>query len=94
MYIHNRTICLIKGDGFGLSKKVDKGFESIYWNLSYRRRFIRDLWMWPWTIISIVFIFCIGDSIFMNRVVPVIVLVIGIVQSIYDYRKWKKCEQS
>ncbi|NKF07641.1 hypothetical protein J1C67_10845 [Clostridium gasigenes] len=94
MYIHNLTIHFIKGAEFGLSKKVDKGSESIYWNLSYRRRFIRDLWMWPWAIILMGFIFWIGDSIFMNRVVPVIGLVIGLFQSIYDYSKWKKGEQS
>lgn len=30
MYIHNLTIHFIKGAEFGLSKKVDKGSESIY----------------------------------------------------------------
>lgn len=25
--------------------KVDKGFELIYWKLSYRRKFIRTLWL-------------------------------------------------
>ena len=26
-------------------EKVDKGFELIYYRLSYRRRFIRTLWL-------------------------------------------------
>ncbi|MGH4137853.1 hypothetical protein [Clostridium sp.] len=77
-----------------MSKKADKGFQLIYWKLSYRRRFIRDLWLFPFVIISIGFMVWIGDSIFMKRVAPVIGLVIYIFQSIYDYSKWKKCEQS
>lgn len=88
----NRTVCFIKGGRFELSKKTDKGFQLSYWKLSYRRRFIRDLWMLPFVIISIGFIIWIGDSIFTNIVVLVIGLVLFLVQSIYDYSKWKKYE--
>lgn len=29
------------------NEKVDKGFELLYKNLSYRRKFIRTLWLIP-----------------------------------------------
>jgi len=35
-------------------EKVDKGFELFYYNLSYRRRFIRTIWMIPFAILTIV----------------------------------------
>lgn len=35
-------------------EKIDKGFELSYYNLSYRRRFIRTLWMIPFAILVIV----------------------------------------
>ncbi|MBU3171916.1 hypothetical protein [Clostridium estertheticum] len=61
-----------------MSKKVDKGLQLIYWKLTYRRRFIRELRIFPFIIISIGFMVWIGGSIFMNRVAPVIGLVIYI----------------
>lgn len=43
--------------------KVDKGFELVYWELSYRRKFIRTLWMIPWTIVSLIFIQIVGGKL-------------------------------
>ena len=42
--------------------KVDKGFELVYWKLSYRRKFIRTLWMIPWTIVALIFIQIVGKN--------------------------------
>ena len=42
-------------------EKVDKGIELCYWKLSYRRKFIRTLWMIP---IAIVIIFYFHTKIF------------------------------
>ena len=78
--------------------KVDKGFELIYWNLSYRRKFIRTLWLTP---IGALLIFLIvknpwnipfyGRNLFANLLIVAIVLT-TIVQLIYTYYKWKKEE--
>jgi len=40
-----------------MANKVDKGFELRYWRLSYRRKFIRTLWMIPFLLAAIILIF-------------------------------------
>ena len=50
---------LWKGD---YMNKVDKGFELVYWKLSYRRKFIRTLWTIPWMIASLIFIQIVGEN--------------------------------
>jgi hypothetical protein len=76
-----------------MSKKVDKGFQLIYWKLSYRRKFIRTLWTIPIFVISIGIIIFLGNGIFMSRVMPLILIILFIIQLIYNYIKWKKDEQ-
>lgn len=73
--------------------KTYKGFELIYWKLSYRRRFIRNLWWLPIVIISIAFMFLINDKLILNRIVPIVLLILYIVELIYNYMKWNKCEK-
>lgn len=73
--------------------KTDKGFELIYWKLSYRRRLIRNLWWLPIVIISIAFMFLINDKLILNRIVPIVLLILYIVELIYNYMKWNKCEK-
>lgn len=81
------------GEIFKMSKKVDKGFELIYWNLSYRRKFIRTLWNIPIFIISIGIIIFLDKGIFLSRIMPLILIISFILQIIYNYTKWKKEEQ-
>lgn len=50
------------------NNKVDKGFEVLYWRLSYRRKFIRTLWLMPIGIIISAYIFNKGDLLFINRI--------------------------
>lgn len=72
--------------------KVDKGFEIIYWNLSYRRKFIRTLWMTPFCVVPIIFVWTTGDRIIINRVIPSVIIIIYFIQLLYTYLKWKKEE--
>lgn len=75
-----------------MDRKVDKGFHLNYWKLSYRRRFIRNLWMLP-LLIAITGIFITrGDSALTCRIIPIILLVSSIFELIYNYLKWKKNE--
>ncbi len=68
--------------------KVDKGFELFYDNLSYRRKYIRTIWM--------IFI-GIGIGILISYINVVISLfywlpfiIIGIKQLRYNYMMWQK----
>lgn len=70
-------------------KKVDKGFELNYYNLSYRRRFIRTLWMIPWMILALCLLDWIGVSIYILLLVAVIFVVVGFIQALQNYKKWK-----
>lgn len=76
--------------------KVDKGFELVYWKLSYRRKFIRTLWMIPWAIVSLIFIQIVGKNykytILYTILAGIIYLVILPIQAIYNYKKWMQEE--
>ncbi|WP_133017121.1 hypothetical protein [Clostridium cuniculi] len=75
-----------------MKNKVDKGFELAYWNLSYRRKFIRNLWQGPLCFLLIVFTILMGDDVFINRIVPILLVVFYIWQLIYTYIKWRNDE--
>lgn len=75
-------------------KKADKGFQLVYWKLSYRRKFIRSLWTIPIFIISIGIIIFQGKGIFISRIMPLILVVLGICELLYNYKKWKNDKES
>ena len=81
----------------GEKVKVDKGFEINYYKLTYRRKFIRTLWLFPLLLVSlktylncfkdvnsefILYFFCYGVSL--------VVLLCYVFQLIYNYRKSKE----
>lgn len=70
--------------------KVDKGFELIYYRLSYRRRFIRTLWLIPWMIIALCWLRWLGASIFIVVPLAVIFAIIDFIQALHNYKKWKE----
>ena len=80
---------LWKGD---YMNKVDKGFELVYWKLSYRRKFIRTLWTIPWMIASLIFIQIVGENYKYTMIAGIIYLVVFPIQAIYNYKKWMKEE--
>jgi len=69
------------------NNKVDKGFQLIYWKLSYRRKFIRTLWMTPFAIIAIALMFLAGGNILINTVLSLLIVVMYFIQLIYTYVK-------
>jgi len=78
-----------------MDKNVDKGFELNYWNLSYRRKFIRSLWVTAFFVIIVVLIFLFKINI--SFLIPIkYILFIGTVvcicQLIYTFNKWKSNE--
>ena len=70
--------------------KNDKGFNFNYWNLSYRRKFIRTIWIVILTTICIWY--------FTNPPIRLILvigsLIAGAIQGGYTYMKWKDEEKS
>lgn len=75
-----------------MANKVDKGFELVYWRLSYRRKFIRTLWVIPFLLVTIILIFVSPLNIVYTVAVSIILLVIFLIQLIYNYKKWKRTE--
>ena len=75
--------------------KTDNGFQLLYYRLSYRRRFIRTLWLLPFGMILIIFLMTNPEIIFKNRliqnvIIPMLLVVGNIGQLTYNYTKWKK----
>ena len=69
--------------------KTDKGFEFNYWNLSYRRKFIRTLWMIPWILLAAFLVYVRTNSPVISVALAVVLAVIEIIQAAYNYCKWK-----
>lgn len=76
-----------------MSRKVDKWFHLNYWKLSYRRRFVRNLWMLPLLMVIYGILIMRGDSTLTCRIIPIILLVSSVFELIYNYLKWKKTEK-
>ncbi|SHI18746.1 hypothetical protein [Clostridium intestinale] len=72
------------------NNKVDKGFEIIYWKLSYRRKFIRTLWMTAICVVLMIFVWVTGERIIINRVMPIASIILCFIQLLYTYLKWKE----
>ncbi|MBD7910564.1 hypothetical protein [Clostridium cibarium] len=72
--------------------KVDKGFEALYFNLSYRRKFKRTLWTLPFVIVMLLFILLSGGNISRNLLISAFVIIGVLVQLIYTYLMWKREE--
>lgn len=75
------------------SEKIDEGFELVYWNLSYRRKFLRTLWMTPFFIFAIILGWVEFKSVLVTAIFTILGVGIEITQVIYTYKKWKAIEQ-
>ena len=73
---------------------VDKGFELNYYKLSYRRRFIRTLWLILWINLILILLHFLGEPAYI--VVPMAVgfAVIEYIQASINYKKWKEEENN
>ena len=68
--------------------KVDKGFELIYKNLSYRRKVIRTLW----TIVIGNLVYGLFYLLGTTKLITItygIFMIIFIIQLVYNYLKWQ-----
>ncbi len=69
--------------------KTDRGFELSYWNLSYRRKFIRSLCLLPLVPLVSVLCYLNTHSLSSAVILAIVIFMIGAIQIIYTYRKWK-----
>lgn len=76
----------------GKATKTDKGFELSYWKLSYRRKFIRTLYLLPLVPLTSVFCYLDTHSLSSAVILAIVLFMIGAIQIIYTYRKWKCTE--
>ena len=67
------------------NNKVDKDFELCYWKLSYRRKFIRTLWVLA--IVILMSPFLISKD---RTATATVLIILTLVQLIYNYLKWQK----
>lgn len=72
--------------------KIDQGRCFSYFKLSYRRRFKRDFWGIPMFIILLILLYIV--SAFSVTVIFILsmILLLTIIQSVYNYKMWKKNE--
>ena len=71
-----------------MDDKVDKGFEINYWKLSYRRKFIRTLWVSPIVILAVY----LNPDIFSTLVFRLLVILSCAVLVAYNFYKWQRTE--
>lgn len=83
-------ISLLMSSKWKMCEKVDKGIMLCYWKLSYRRKFIRTLWLVPISIIFIGVFYSTFQSIFWSCLIAAVVAIMLLIQAIYNYKKWKK----
>ncbi|WP_144513889.1 ATPase [Bacillus sp. FJAT-22090] len=82
---------LILSKTFKEKEKVDKGFEFIYFKLTYRRKMIRSLTSLPIVIIALLIIYYYSNwSLEFYITFVLLVLLIGLAQFIYNFKKWKE----
>ena len=77
----------------GYTKKVDKGFELVYFRLTYRRKMIRTLWM---TLLFPVLYFLlryIGLDLFYTWIFLAALSLGHLAQLFYTYYMWNKYER-
>lgn len=72
-------------------QKIDEGFELVYWKLSYRRKFLRTLWMIPFIILAVFSTWLVWHSTAISITAALVLIIVEIVQAVYTYNKWK-CE--
>ncbi len=75
---------------YDMSQKVDKGIELCYWKLSYRRKFIRTLWIIPFEVIVISNFCTTYQSYIFPWIIGAVLFLLSFIQAIYNYKKWKQ----
>ena len=72
---------------------MEKKKKSIgYYSLSYKERFVRTLVLFPVAIIAVFLLDLVYDNSLLTLIVAIVVGLVGIIQALYNYKKWKQDE--
>ena len=93
IYIENNAYKQKRKNSQTKNEKVDKGFELVYWNLSYRRKFIRSLWISPICILFVYLCTNLFEEKIIGLFISVSIILIAIIQIIYTFYKWQSEEK-
>ena len=74
---------------YDTGERTDKGFKLCYWKLSYRRRFLRTIWMSPICVAMILWFYHESQSFFWTCIAAVVLVSLVLGQAVSNYRKWK-----
>lgn len=76
------------------AEKKDKGFVFNAYKLSYRRKFIRSIWAFPYILLLYIFIYWYGDLTTNEyMVIGFIFILLALLDIATSYMKWKKNEK-
>ncbi|UXH43270.1 hypothetical protein N5C46_16445 [Rossellomorea vietnamensis] len=76
------------------TQRTDKGFEWYYFNLTYRRKMIRTLWMTPLVLVLYFLLRFIGLDLMYTLIFVGVGLLSHILQLAYNYHMWNKYERN
>lgn len=83
------VVCSLLRRRYDTGERIDKGIELFYWKLSYRRKFIRTLWMIPLDAVVVIGFHTTYQSYPLTCVIAAAVGIVTFIQAVYNYRKWK-----
>jgi hypothetical protein len=78
---------MVTGSGKKGPRGIDEGFCLSYYHLSYRRKFVRTVWMMLFSPI-LLFLPLPDPAMWFAAVI-----LLGILQAVYNYRKWQTEEK-
>ena len=86
------TRCPSCGAPLRRPRGVDRGFHFLYWGLSYRRKFLRTLWIVGLSPTLLLFPERMLGHVQVVHFSFLVVLLTGAAQLIYNYTMWKDLE--
>ena len=73
-----------------MNTKIDKGVQFNYWKLTYRRKFIRTLWV---ALLGFLLFLLPSDFTLLGHgrnLFVAIWLAMSVIQAVYNYYRWKQ----
>ncbi|MDQ0159954.1 hypothetical protein [Alkalibacillus salilacus] len=87
-------ISIVMSNIYKDTEKQDKGVVLNYHRLTYRRRFIRDLWTFPYAVILFLIMYWFSDLTFNEYlIIGAIFFFAVLIDTIYNYVKWQNNEK-
>lgn len=79
----------IFGKKMDKGEMIDSGFVFCFWKVSYRRRFLRTIYIFPLGLIMVFLLHTMYKDLLFTSVIGGEFLAAFIIQAVYYYKKWK-----